>query len=96
MIAGATGADVIGLDWTVDMADARQRLGSKSVQVCEEMNGLGTKQFPCMRHDANDQPKVLLSCSSASSAVQSVEAIICLLVPLLHLVVMYLPCFGAC
>lgn len=31
---GATGADVVGLDWTVDMADARQRLGSKSVQVC--------------------------------------------------------------
>lgn len=30
---GATGADVVGLDWTVDMADARQRLGSKSVQV---------------------------------------------------------------
>lgn len=27
-----TGADVIGLDWTVDMADARKRLGSKSVQ----------------------------------------------------------------
>eukprot|EP00271_Cylindrocystis_brebissonii_P012970 TRINITY_DN3249_c0_g1_i1.p1 TRINITY_DN3249_c0_g1~~TRINITY_DN3249_c0_g1_i1.p1 ORF type:complete len:453 (+),score=104.85 TRINITY_DN3249_c0_g1_i1:56-1414(+) len=25
---GSTGADVIGLDWTVDMADARQRLGS--------------------------------------------------------------------
>jgi uroporphyrinogen decarboxylase len=24
---GATGADVIGLDWTVDMADARRRLG---------------------------------------------------------------------
>jgi hypothetical protein len=30
---GATGADVVGLDWTVDMADARKRLGSKSVQV---------------------------------------------------------------
>jgi len=30
---GGTGADVVGLDWTVDMADARQRLGSKSVQV---------------------------------------------------------------
>eukprot|EP00878_Enallax_costatus_P001132 GHUV01001269.1.p1 GENE.GHUV01001269.1~~GHUV01001269.1.p1 ORF type:complete len:391 (+),score=104.93 GHUV01001269.1:253-1425(+) len=29
---GATGADVIGLDWTVDMADARKRLGSRSVQ----------------------------------------------------------------
>uniref|UniRef100_A0A383V4C4 Uroporphyrinogen decarboxylase n=1 Tax=Tetradesmus obliquus TaxID=3088 RepID=A0A383V4C4_TETOB len=29
---GATGADVVGLDWTVDMADARRRLGSKSVQ----------------------------------------------------------------
>lgn len=27
-----TGVDVIGLDWTVDMADARQRLGS-SVNV---------------------------------------------------------------
>ena len=24
---GSTGADVIGLDWTVDMADARRRLG---------------------------------------------------------------------
>ena len=24
---GATGADVIGLDWTIDMADARRRLG---------------------------------------------------------------------
>ncbi len=31
---GATGADVIGLDWTVDMADARRRLGSDiAVQV---------------------------------------------------------------
>lgn len=30
---GATGADVVGLDWTTDMADARQRLGAKSVQV---------------------------------------------------------------
>lgn len=31
---GATGADVIGLDWTVDMADARRRLGAQqSVQV---------------------------------------------------------------
>lgn len=30
---GATGADVIGLDWTTDMADARKRLGSVSVQV---------------------------------------------------------------
>ena len=31
---GATGADVIGLDWTVDMGDARSRLGpSQSVQV---------------------------------------------------------------
>ena len=31
---GATGADVIGLDWTVDMADARARLGpNQSVQV---------------------------------------------------------------
>ncbi|GBG00641.1 uroporphyrinogen decarboxylase [Raphidocelis subcapitata] len=30
---GATGADVIGLDWTVDMADARRRLGAgQSVQ----------------------------------------------------------------
>jgi uroporphyrinogen decarboxylase len=30
---GATGADVIGLDWTVDMADARARLGPQlSVQ----------------------------------------------------------------
>jgi uroporphyrinogen decarboxylase len=25
---GATGADVIGLDWTIDMADARKRLGT--------------------------------------------------------------------
>ena len=31
---GSTGADVIGLDWTVDMADARARLGSQqAVQV---------------------------------------------------------------
>lgn len=30
---GATGADVVGLDWTTDIADARRRLGSKSVQV---------------------------------------------------------------
>eukprot|EP00854_Cymbomonas_tetramitiformis_P029092 gene29092-36168_t len=26
---GSTGADCIGLDWTLDMADARQRLGDK-------------------------------------------------------------------
>ena len=32
---GQTGADVVGLDWTVDMADARRRLGPDvSVQVC--------------------------------------------------------------
>ena len=32
---GSTGADVVGLDWTVDMADARRRLGPDvSVQVC--------------------------------------------------------------
>lgn len=31
---GSTGADVIGLDWTVDMADARRRLGpNQHVQV---------------------------------------------------------------
>jgi uroporphyrinogen decarboxylase len=31
---GSTGADVIGLDWTVDMADARRRLGpDQAVQV---------------------------------------------------------------
>jgi uroporphyrinogen-III decarboxylase len=31
---GATGADVIGLDWTIDMADARRRLGPRqAVQV---------------------------------------------------------------
>lgn len=30
---GATGADVVGLDWTVDMADARKRLGATAVQV---------------------------------------------------------------
>ncbi len=31
---GTTGADVVGLDWTVDMADARRRLGPDvSVQV---------------------------------------------------------------
>eukprot|EP00877_Chromochloris_zofingiensis_P013201 jgi/Chrzof1/8134/UNPLg00179.t1 len=29
---GGTGADVVGLDWTVDMADARKRLGRVSVQ----------------------------------------------------------------
>jgi uroporphyrinogen decarboxylase len=28
----ATGVDAVGLDWTVDMADARRRLGSKPVQ----------------------------------------------------------------
>jgi uroporphyrinogen decarboxylase len=28
---GATGADVIGLDWTIDMADARARLGAEQV-----------------------------------------------------------------
>jgi uroporphyrinogen decarboxylase len=28
----ATGVDAIGLDWTVDMADARRRLGNKPVQ----------------------------------------------------------------
>ena len=28
---GGTGADVIGLDWTIDMADARKRLGSDQV-----------------------------------------------------------------
>lgn len=37
---GATGADVVGLDWTVDMADARQRLGSKSVQVSLHLDDL--------------------------------------------------------
>ena len=31
---GATGADVVGLDWSVDMADARRRLGpGVAVQV---------------------------------------------------------------
>ena len=31
---GSTGADVVGLDWTVDMSDARRRLGpDQSVQV---------------------------------------------------------------
>ncbi len=31
---GSTGVDVVGLDWTVDMADARWRLGQDvSVQV---------------------------------------------------------------
>lgn len=31
---GGTGVDVVGLDWTVDMADARRRLGQDvSVQV---------------------------------------------------------------
>lgn len=28
----ATGADVVGLDWTIDMADARKRMGGVSVQ----------------------------------------------------------------
>lgn len=37
---GATGADVVGLDWTVDMADARRRLGSKSVQVRAPLGGV--------------------------------------------------------
>lgn len=31
---GQTGADVVGLDWTIDMADARKRLGPNvAVQV---------------------------------------------------------------
>ena len=31
---GTTGVDVVGLDWSVDMADARKRLGNKvAVQV---------------------------------------------------------------
>ncbi len=31
---GSTGVDVVGLDWTIDMADARKRLGPDlSVQV---------------------------------------------------------------
>jgi uroporphyrinogen decarboxylase len=35
-----TGADVIGLDWTVDMADARRRLGADvSVQVSSHSGG---------------------------------------------------------
>jgi uroporphyrinogen decarboxylase len=34
---GQTGADVVGLDWTVDMADARRRLGPDlAVQVCTQ------------------------------------------------------------
>ena len=34
---GSTGADVVGLDWTVDMADARARLGpAVSVQACAD------------------------------------------------------------
>lgn len=32
---GSTGVDVVGLDWTIDMGDARKRLGpDQSVQVC--------------------------------------------------------------
>ena len=39
---GSTGADVVGLDWTVDMADARARLGpAVSVQACAYL-------APCM------------------------------------------------
>ena len=35
---GSTGADVVGLDWTVDMADARARLGpAVSVQACTDL-----------------------------------------------------------
>ena len=35
---GSTGADVVGLDWTVDMADARTRLGpAVSVQACVDL-----------------------------------------------------------
>jgi uroporphyrinogen-III decarboxylase len=31
---GSTGVDVVGLDWTIDMADARRRLGNNvAVQV---------------------------------------------------------------
>lgn len=29
----STGVDAVGLDWTVDMADARKRLGKMSVQA---------------------------------------------------------------
>jgi uroporphyrinogen decarboxylase len=36
---GGTGADVVGLDWTVDMADARARLGDKPVQVRAVVRG---------------------------------------------------------
>ena len=43
-----TGADVIGLDWTVDMADARQRLGLEMpVQVMEHINTFETMQSCC-------------------------------------------------
>lgn len=39
---GQTGADVIGLDWTVDMADARRRLGAGvAVQVGRQGGRLG-------------------------------------------------------
>jgi hypothetical protein len=54
---GRTGVDVVGLDWTVDMADARQRLGPNiSVQVrpaCFTLCAVLCIQFavllPCMK-----------------------------------------------
>jgi len=43
---GKTGADVIGLDWTIDMADARRRLGAdKSVQVSSCQNYASGQSF---------------------------------------------------
>ena len=45
---GSTGADVVGLDWTVDMADARARLGpAVSVQACTD---LGRRMDLCQAH----------------------------------------------
>lgn len=43
---GKTGADVIGLDWTIDMADARRRLGAdKSVQVSSRLTYTSSQSF---------------------------------------------------
>lgn len=72
---GATGADVVGLDWTVDMADARQRLGSKqSVQVGVPVwvvlgaQGSGLRSARCRRWEGPGGR--LCTCTSAQQAHQ--------------------------
>lgn len=64
---GKTGADVIGLDWTVDMADARRRLGDVSVQVRFERGGWAT--LGCFLVS----PLMLLLCFLAGATHNSVR-----------------------